>query len=151
MFLIGNLFSQDYINETFDSDIPSDWTTSSESDIFPWFWSDAYNGNSIDGTGFAFVDSDEAGSGDVDLIENLDTPGFDATAGNIILLSFDHFFNELGEDEVSVQVWDGATWNTAWSYSGPDDLGSWANPDNLSVIITDFVSDTADTKVRFRY
>lgn len=151
IFLVGNLSAQDYINESFDSDIPSTWSISSESDIHPWFWSDSYGGNSIDGTGFAFVDSDDAGSGAVDLIENLDTPEFDASAGNIILVNFDHFFNELGEDEVSVEVWNGSEWNTAWSYDGPDDMGSWANPENTTVIITDYVSTATDTKVRFRY
>ena len=71
--------AQEYLNETFDTDIPSDWTTSSESDEHPWFWNDGTGFQTLDGTGYARVDSDAAGSGGVDLVENLETPGFDAS------------------------------------------------------------------------
>ena len=152
LLLMQGLYSQDYINESFATDIPATWSTSSESDVNPWFWTAGYNGTqTIDGTPFVMVDSDDAGSGGVDLVENLDTPGFDASAGNIIIVDFDQYFNQLGNDEVFVQVWDGSVWNTAWSYAGPTDLGSWSNPNHQTIIITDLVNPSGDTKVRFRY
>jgi hypothetical protein len=153
IFLNGFVIAQEYINETFDSDIPSDWTVTSESDANPWFWIDDDFGSTVDGnTGFVMVDSDAAGSGAVDLIENLDTPDFDATAGNIVIVSFDQYFNQLGNDEISVEVWDGTDWNVAYSYSGPGDIGAWSpNAVHTTVIITDHINTSGDTKVRFRY
>jgi len=147
------LSAQVYIDETFDTEIPSDWTVTSESDAFPWFWTEDYNGSTIDGSsGFVMVDSDDAGSGSIDLVENLETPNFDASTGNIIVVSFDQYFNQLGNDEISVEVWNGSEWTVAYSYPGPTDIGNWyPNQVHSTVIITDYINPSGDTKVRFRY
>ena len=70
--------------------------------------------------------------------------------GNIVIVKFDQFFDELGNDTAFVQVHDGSTWHTVWFHTD-DDIGSWNNPVNSTVIITDHVNASGDTKVRFRY
>jgi hypothetical protein len=148
-FLWINGYSQVYIDETFDSEIPSDWTTSSEDDAYPWFWDDGVGFPTVNGTGLARVDADAAGSAN-NLIENLDTPGFDASAGNIVIVQFETWYNDyIGLDTGYVQVWDGSVWNTVMTIG--DEFGSSNNPEYVTVIITDHVNPSGDTKVRFRY
>ena len=142
-------FSQIYIDESFDTEIPATWTTSSEQDPHPWFWNDGTGYPTVNGTGYAKADADVAGSTQY-LIENLDTPGFDASAGNIVIVQFDTWYNDyIGLDTGSVQVWDGTTWNTAYQIGS--ELGSNDNGVSVTVIITDFVNPSGDTKVRFHY
>ena len=89
-FLWINGYSQVYIDETFDSDIPSDWTTTSiGTNDYPWFWNNGTGFQTIDGTGYARVDADAAGSANV-IHEILESPGFDASAGNITIVQFDN-------------------------------------------------------------
>jgi len=148
----SNVYSQIYIDESFDSNIPATWSTSSEQDAFPWHWSDAYGWNSdnIDGTGFVIVDADAAGSAN-NLVENLDSPGFDASGGNIIIVEFDHVYQEyIDFDTAMVQVWNGTEWNTAWQAYN-NSVGSWLDPTHTTVIISDLINPSGDTKVRFRY
>ena len=147
-FLSGS-YAQEYINETFDTAIPATWTTSSEQDPHPWFWVNGLGFPTVDGTGFAKVDADAAGSSEY-LIENLETPGFDASGGNIVIVQFDQFYNPyIGLDTGSVEVWDGAVWHTV--YQVGEFVGASGNPENTTVIITDYVNPSGDTKVRFHY
>ena len=148
-FLSLGLTAQIYIDENFDDDIPSDWTTSSEADSYPWFYNDGTGFQSLNGTGYARVDADAAGSVN-NLVENLESPEFDASAGNIIIVQFETYYNDyIGLDTGYVQVWDGSVWHTAWQIG--DEFGSWASPENVTVIITDYINTSGDTKIRFRY
>jgi hypothetical protein len=141
--------SQEYINENFDTGIPDTWPTDSEQDAFPWFWNDGTGFQNLDGTGYARVDADAAGDGN-HLIENLESPLFDASAGNIVIVQFNTYYNDyIGLDTGSVQVWDGTQWNTVWQMG--DEFGAWGNSEAVTLIITDHVNPSGDTKIRFHY
>ena len=142
-------YSQEYLNETFDADIPATWSTDSEQDANPWYWVDGLGFETLDGTGYVMVDPDAAGSTQ-NLVENLESPGFDASAGNIVIIQFDTYYNDyIGLDTGYVQVWDGTAWNTVWQIG--DDLGGWNNSVAVTAIITDHVNPSGDTKIRFHY
>jgi hypothetical protein len=114
----------------------------------PWFWDDGTTFQSIDGTGYARVDSDADGNGN-HMIEDLESPGFDASAGNIVVVQFDNYYNWGGNDSATVQVWDGTDWNNVAVYTS--DIGGWNNPVATTLIITDHVNPSGDTKVRWHY
>jgi len=151
-FLWINGYSQVYVDETFDADIPSDWTTTSIGpNAYPWFWNDGTGTQTLDGTGYARVDADAAGSANV-IHEILEAPAFDASAGNIIVVQFDQYYNEyVDEDTAFVEVWDGTNWNVVLEQN-TNDVGGWdPNAAATTIIITDYVNASGDTKVRFRY
>lgn len=112
-----------------------------------WNWVNDYNGNTLDGTPFAFVDSDGAGSGNL-LSEILVTVDIDASSvSGPIILEYDQYFNNIGNDSGFVEVFDGSNWNTVVSIGS--DLGGWSAPDHDSIDISAFAN--ANMKVRFRY
>jgi hypothetical protein len=149
-FLWINGYSQVYVDETFETDIPSTWTTTSTGPGTPepWFWNDGLGFQTLNGTGYARVDSDADGNGN-HMIEDLESPGFDASGGNIIVLQFEQRYQAIGSDSATVQVWNGTVWNDVIVYTTTQ--GNWNDPDNVTLIITDFVNPSGDTKVRFHY
>jgi hypothetical protein len=106
-----------------------------------------YNSNTLDGTPFAFVDSDGAGSGNT-LSESLESVQLNATGiTGALILEFDHYFNNLTTDSGFVEVYDGTSWNRVAAYGS--DLGSFAAPAHDSIDITAYAG--AAMQVRFRY
>jgi hypothetical protein len=138
-----------FLSESFDV-APATWTITvggSSADTWQFVTDDA--GNTLDGTPFAFVDSDGAGS--VDMDEILESPEVDVSSATSLFLSFDQFYNDwgFGNDEVAdVDVWDGVAWQNV--YSAPDlDVGAWGAPDHQDIDVTAHIN--ANFKVRFHY
>ena len=108
-----------------------------------------YNGNTLDGTGFAFADSDGAGSASK-LLEYLITPQIDASGlgtNDTLWLEFDQYYNHLGSS-ASVEVWDGTQWSNVVLQNAAS-AGSFAAPDKQKVDITMYAN--AAMEVRFVY
>ncbi|MBN1182888.1 MAG: T9SS type A sorting domain-containing protein [Bacteroidales bacterium] len=140
--------------ETFDTEIPAGWTvidggTSSDT----WFWTAYARGNTsntLDGTPFAFVDSDAAGSSNT-LNEILESPEINTLGYDTIWLQFLQYFNWIsgyGAEVADVDVWDGVQWVNILRQNSAD-AGIWANPDRRQINITDY--SNASLKVRFHY
>ena len=106
-----------------------------------------YNSNTLDGTPFAFVDSDGAGSGNT-LSETLESVQLNATGlTGALIMEFDHYFNNISTDSGFVEVYDGTTWNIVASYGA--DFGSFTAPAHDSIDISAYAN--AAMQVRFRY
>jgi len=104
--------------------------------------------STLDGTPFAHVDSDAAGSGAGLLQEELITPTIDAsgTLNLPLTLDFDQFYNNLN-DSAMVDVWDGTQWVNVLKQTA--NSGSWAAPNHQTIDISAYAN--AALKVRFRY
>ncbi|MCT4623743.1 MAG: PKD domain-containing protein, partial [Schleiferiaceae bacterium] len=136
--------------ENFNNSL-SCWTVTSNgsSATETWKHMPTYNGNTLDGTGFGFVDSDAAGSGGVTLDEELTSPPIDASGlgpNDTLWLEFDQYYNNLG-DTCYVDVWDGTQWvNVLTQYTS---AGGWSSPDHQMIDITMYAN--ANLQVRFHY
>jgi len=139
-----------YLNEnfrTFDA-----WTVIDGGDSnHTWEDVDNYNGQSLDGTPFAFVNSDAAYQYDMDEILEL-TNGIDVSGATSLYISFDHFMWDWDTNpnptQGDVDIWNGTEWITIYTAYNQD-IGSWDNPDHQEIEITDYIND--DLKVRFHY
>ncbi len=110
-----------------------------------WFVTNNYNGNDLDGTPFAFVNSDAAGS--VNMNEELITPSFDGTSYSSIILEFDHYYNKYSNDIADVDIWDGSSWVNVYHLAS--DIGSWGNPNHQTIDISAYINTSM--KVKFHY
>ena len=118
-----------------------------------WQWVGSYSSFSgpltLDNdTGFAFVDSDAAGSG-IDMDEILESPSIDASSvqsGGALILEFDQFYQALG-DTSAVDVWDGTQWVNILKQTNT--IGAFGSPNHQFIDVTAFAN--ADFKVRFHY
>ena len=139
-----------YLDEsfsTFDAWTVIDGGTSNHT----WEQVNSYNGQTLDGTPFAFVNSDAAYQNDMDEILEL-TDGIDVTGATSLFVSFDHFMWDWDTNPTptqgNVDIWDGAEWVTVYTADNQD-IGSWDNPDHQEIEITDYINDVL--KVRFHY
>ncbi len=143
----------DLFSEDFNSGIPGTWTiTDGGTTTDTWYGEDAYgsSSSSLDGTMFAFSNSDAAGSGQT-TDEILTSPSIDCSGYTNIMLEFDQFFNYIdgyGTEQGDVEVWDGATWQNVWT-SGLIDWGSWALPDHQTIDLTEYANSAL--QIRFHY
>lgn len=114
-----------------------------------WFvTTNGYNGNTLDGTEFAFVDSDAAGNApNTILSEQLLTPVFNGLAYTQIVLEFDHFFQVFSNDTAYVEVFDGTQWVEVAHYGA--NAGAWGAPVHEIFNLTAYRN--ANMQVRFRY
>ncbi len=137
-----------FLNENFDAGIPSTWTiTDGGSDGKTWAGVTDYNGNTLDGTPFAMVNSDAAGN--VDMDEILESPAVDVSSATSLFISFDQYYNSYSGNEITdVDVWDGTAWQNVYT-AGSADVGSWGNPDHQDIDVSAYIN--AGFKVRFHY
>ena len=136
------------LDENFDAGIPSTWTVVDNLNAGGAVWAGAtdYQGDSLDGTPFAFADSDAAGQLDTDT--ELISPEVDTSGAVSLFLSFDQFFKTYtGADSADVDVFDGTQWTTVYTTSA--DVGAWGNPDYRIIDVTAYKN--ANFKVRFHY
>lgn len=141
-------------NETFDTDLGCfvvSQNGGSTNDTWQWVadYSSFSGAQTLDNdTGFAFVDSDGAGSG-VDMDEILVSPVIDASTmptGGALILEFDQYYRALG-DTAAVDVWDGTQWvNLLKQYST---IGGFGSPDHQFIDVTAYAN--ANFQVRFHY
>jgi hypothetical protein len=103
-------------------------------------------GSTLDGTPHAIVDSDMAGS--VDMDEELISPVVDTEGALSLTLEWDQYFNAYSGNEVGdVDVFNGIEWVNVFTTS--QDLGYWLDPDHPVIDITGLAN--ADLQVRFHY
>ncbi len=136
-----------FISENFDGGaIPATWSVVDNTGNGGWDVVADYNGNTLDGTPFAFIDSDGAGS--VDLDTELISPEVDASTANTLFLSFDQYFNAYATTvKGDVDVFDGTNWVNVYTTSA--DVGAWGNPDHQLIDVTAYKN--ANFKMRFHY
>jgi len=136
------------LSESFNGGIPGTWTVvDGFTDGFTWEGVTDDFGNTLDGTPFAFVDSDAAGS--VDMDEELITPVFDGTGYSALTLEFDQYFLlwSTPNEVCDVDVWDGSAWQNVYTNSAT--IGGWGAPDHQMIDISAFAN--ANMQVRFHY
>ena len=107
--------------------------------------------NSPSGGQFAYIDSDEAGSGATqsDYI-SLNNP-IDCSALSFVRLRFNNYFRQLNENR-SVEISnDGATWNAIGIFPSFPVNTSSSNPIIADVDITDFAAGQDSVFIRFHY
>ena len=139
-----------YLNEDFkDFDL---WTVIDGGETTDtWQQVENYLGQTLDGTPFAFVSSDDAGQNNMDEILEL-TDGIDVTGATTLFISFDHFMWDWDTNPVptqgNVDIWDGTEWVTIYTAYNQD-IGYWNAPDHQEIDITEYIND--EFKVRFHY
>ena len=116
-----------------------------------WQQVESHLGQTLDGTPFAYVSSDDAGQNDMDEILEL-TDGIDVTGATTLFISFDHFMWDWDTNPTPTQgdvdIWNGTEWITIYTAYNQD-IGSWDTPDHQEIEITEYIND--ELKVRFHY
>jgi hypothetical protein len=142
------------LSQGFDSaSLPAGWTLShAVGTSVDWRFDDpGGRGNQTGGTGgFAIVDSDFAGSSDVDAA--LQMPAFDASGRSSLALDFRYDFYAFPDSQpetadVDVSVDHGSTWTNLWRRSGISDRG----PKQARVDLSGLAANQPDVRVRFHY
>ena len=138
-----------FLSENFDAGaVPATWSVVDNLGNGAWTVSAGYGTDlsTLDGTSFAFMDSD--GAGNVDIDTELISPEVDASNAAALYISFDQFFNTYtGADKADVDVWDGTQWVNVYTTSA--DAGAWGSPDHQLIDVTAYKN--AQFKVRFHY
>ncbi len=150
LLLSLNSFSQVIVNEAFNTGIPGTWTiVNGGGPVDTWFGTtNGYNGNTLNGSQFAFVNSDAAGNNPHPLLsEQLITPTFNGNAYSTIFLEFDQYYHVYSTDRGYVEVWNGTSWIVLNTLSA--NTGAWNAPNHATYNLTAYRN--AAMKVRFRY
>ncbi len=149
-FTASSVYSQTILFEDFDQGTLGTFTTvdgGTTTDTWEGT-TNGYNGNNLDGTEFAFVDSDAAGNApNTILSEQLLTPVFNGLAYPQVILEFDHFYQVFSTDSGYVEVFDGNQWVELASYGS--NTGAWSTPVRETFNLTPYRN--ANMQVRFRY
>ena len=139
--------------ENFDNGIPETWTiVDGGSTADTWYMeTPATNpqsaGASLDGTPFAYVDSDEAGIGS-SMDEMMISPVIDASNAEMLFIHFDQYYNMLASTEyANVDVFDGTDWVTVLHQTA--DAGAWNAPNHQVIDVTEYMNEAF--QVRFHY
>ena len=123
----GRLAAQPIATADFDSGLTPGWTVV-DGGTTPDTWyvttGGAFAGNTLNGTNFAFVNSDAAGNSTaIILSEQLRSPAFNGNAYSQVFLEFDHFYRDFSLDTGWVEVYNGSTWIPLANYSA--NTGAW--------------------------
>ncbi|MEM6261857.1 MAG: PKD domain-containing protein [Bacteroidota bacterium] len=144
-----------YLNENFDTGLPTSWSVGDGgSTTDTWVvttngYDDFGTSRYLDGTEFAFVDSDGAGSA-ATMDDTLFSPIVNTAAASSsqLLLTFDHYFRVItAPDTGYVEVFDGSNWVTVEKYGS--NQGNWNAPGQVTLDITSLAN--ANLQVRFVY
>ncbi|WP_299883297.1 FG-GAP-like repeat-containing protein [uncultured Lacinutrix sp.] len=139
--------AQTYLSENFDTTIPSSWIITDAGEATGDSWTSGMkNGNALNGTNAAIVDSDGVGDGTI-LFETLTSPIVDTSGATALYLEFHQFFNNFGADVAIVEVYDGTNWVEILNQTA--DAGAFNNPDIQQIDITAYKN--ANMQVRFIY
>lgn len=119
-------------------------------DTATWEWQPtggAATPGDLDSTGFAGVDSDEYGNG-VYMREMLESPPIDASnLTGALVIEFDQFYQNIGSDSATVQVYDGSNWVNVLVMK--QTMGAFRNPNHQYLNVSQYAN--ADFQVRFLY
>jgi hypothetical protein len=136
--------------ENFNEGLPEDWTiVDGGTTTDTWANVATYNGSSLDGTPFMFVDSDDAGSGGILLQEELISPVILNTENaDALWVSWDQNFQWVSSTDFgSVQVFDGDEWVEVLFLQADDP--SWPAITHHSIDVTEYANP--DFQVKFYY
>lgn len=142
------IFSEDFSSAT-GTTPPTGWTNN---EILAgggeWAFDnpDGRIGNAPLSEPFAIFDSDYLGTFGEETA--LESPVFDASlfATGGFFLTFDHYFKDEAGGEYNVEVYDGTTWVSVLSGTGPV-----SNSEHVILDITSIVQGITDAQVRFRW
>jgi len=135
----------------FNDGLPADWTVEAgpNSTVADnWEWNDGTGFRELDETGFAIIDSDDAGSG-VTVDGYFISSVIDASNADMLYIEFDQYFWSSFSfgDIASVEVFDGTDWVLVLEQSAT--VGAWGAPDHKVIDVTDYANDAM--QVRFHY
>lgn len=124
-----------YINEDFNSGVPSSWTNTAVTGSFPWMnglmddVSDNVNDASLDGTPMMYFNDDSLGGSHVNNSVELLSPVVTPLAGFPLTLEFDYNYRDLNgyPDTFKVELYDGTSWISLLDVTS-DDCGRWKGP-----------------------
>ncbi|MDC8005471.1 HYR domain-containing protein [Aureisphaera galaxeae] len=145
VFCIGEPAVFSYLQEFESSSIPMNWTSNVITGTDDWAFGsgDLPTGDDFP-TNAAIFDDDAAGNGTVNELELL-SPVFDLDGAIIANLSYEVAFQEFGDQEFSIEVWDGAAWQQLELIE--DNL----DPDIQSRSFDVLAYANADFQVRYHY
>lgn len=109
----------------------------------------SFSGAGFD-TDFAIFDSDFCGFGGGQAGAYLVSPTFDASAANVMLLSFGQVYRDLNGTEAAVEVWNGIAWTQVYSPVGGN-VGDPGPAVTTSVDITAAAGGSTQAQFRFHY
>ncbi len=149
----GLVKGQIFLNETFNNGIDTTaggWTIVSGGNTNDtWYGTvGGFLAQYLDGTEFAFVNSDAAGSGPIYLHEELISPVVNTAGAPLLTLEFDQYFRHVSStDSGFVEVYDGAQWVGVDTFAASE--GTFGAPAQKSYDITAYAN--ANLQVRFVY
>ncbi|MCB2208358.1 MAG: carboxypeptidase regulatory-like domain-containing protein [Bacteroidetes bacterium] len=141
--------------ETFDEGIPDTWTIIDGGSTTDTWYMETPAGNpqspgsSLDGTPFAYADSDEAGSGTT-MDELLISPVIEYTENaDALFVEFDYIYINLSTDWFAVDVFDGDDWVEVFYSQEDSGPFPWPPTSHEMIDVTEYANP--DFQVRFHY
>lgn len=95
----------------------------------------------------AIFDSDNLSNDGLAENAALESPTFDASGASVVILEFDHYFNDGAGGAGRVEVFDG----TSWVEVRLDSIGDSPNPESVSIDISAEAAGVSNAQVRFRF
>ena len=110
-----NINAQVLFEENFDGcSLPADWSTNMVTGVDDWQFGDN-TGASVDETCMAYFDDDAlTNTAPLSLVE-LESPTIDLSGVSAAELSLDYVFEDLGISSFQIHLWNGATWDIAFT------------------------------------
>lgn len=147
----GRLAAQPIATADFNAGLNAGWTIvngGTTADTWYVTTGGSFAGNTLNGSNFAFVNSDAAGnSPTIILSEQLKSPVFNGNAYSQVFLEFDHYYRDYSLDTGWVEVYNGSTWVPLANYS--TNTGAWSAPAHATFNLTPYRNP--NMQVRFRY
>jgi subtilisin-like proprotein convertase family protein len=136
--------------------LPDGWENMAVNGPNNWLFGDFAPGGgspgSIDGSCFAFIDDDDLGPGAPPLTADLITPVIDLSEYANASLTFDYIFQSIGTSSLSVSLWNGESWDVAWTETtAPNCFGFYPDcePRQAEVSLVGYLN--ADFRAKFTY
>jgi hypothetical protein len=150
--LAFNANAQVLFEENFDGcALPTDWSTNMITGVDDWQFSDNTGAN-VDGTCMAYFDDDVIGDlASVSLVE-LESPTIDLSGVSAAEMTLDYVFEDLGLSSFQILLWNGTTWDTAFTEVSDPGCFGWSPacaPRMALVNVSNYLS--ADFKFKLVY
>lgn len=137
-------------NESFNTTLGCMRIWDGGADTSSWQWQPtggSITPGDLNGSGYAGVDSDEHGN-NIYMREMLVSPTIDAgSISGALVVEFDQFYQNIGADSATVQVYDGANWVEVLVMK--QTLGAFGNPNHQYLNVTPYAN--SNFQVRFLY
>ena len=129
----------------FNNGIPCNWMVDAGTPT--WEGVSSYGSSSLNGSAFAFIDDDAAGSSAPAVDAALTSPVIYGIGYDTITVEFDHYYRHISGTTGYVEVFDGTNWVTIDTMNAT--RGSWTAPAHEMYDITMY--GNMDLQVRLRY